>query len=180
MFSHDERLPEAVRRPGIDHRLLAVTRRPGSVVEVTKSLEPVLAHIEDARALAYTADLPGPVKRRLLPFCLARRSLGEGGPRGAGSRVHRDDSTENAGDRPLTQRGGESLARAGTLTTLAALAIFDDREKGSEVMARLNKFGGWAGDAFKGCKEGAHQEYAGDIQLLMNDSERLVERIQAL
>lgn len=54
----------------------------------------------------------------------------------------------------------ESLAKAGTLTTLAALAIFDDREKGSEVMARLNKFGGWAGDAFKGCKEGRAQEWA--------------------
>lgn len=53
----------------------------------------------------------------------------------------------------------ESLAKAGTLTTLAALAIFDDREKGSEVMARLNKFGGWAGDAFKGCKEGRAQEW---------------------
>ncbi|MDP2322027.1 MAG: hypothetical protein Q8O42_22145 [Acidobacteriota bacterium] len=74
----------------------------------------------------------------------------------------------------------ESLAKAGTLTLLGALVLFDDREKGSEVMARLNRFGGWAGDAFKGCKEGTHQEFAGDIQLLIKDTERLTERVQAL
>ncbi len=74
----------------------------------------------------------------------------------------------------------ETSCLVGKLTTLAALAFFDDRERGSEVMARLNKYGGWAGDAFKQCNEGAHKEYAGDLKQLINDSEKLAERIQAL
>ena len=40
VFTHDERLPEAVRRLGIESRMFMVTRRPGSVVEVRKSLDP--------------------------------------------------------------------------------------------------------------------------------------------
>ena len=72
VFTHDERLPEAVRRLGIESRMFMVTRRPGSVVEVRKSLDPVMAHLEDARALAYTADLPGPVLKRIVPgYCRA-------------------------------------------------------------------------------------------------------------
>ncbi|MFA5910375.1 MAG: AAA family ATPase [Vicinamibacterales bacterium] len=41
VFTHDERLPEAVRRLGIESRNIMVTRRPNSVVEVRKSLDPV-------------------------------------------------------------------------------------------------------------------------------------------
>lgn len=171
VFTHDERLPEAVRRLGIDHRMLAVTRRPNSVMELRTALDPVKAHLEDAWALASTRELPGPVMRRVVPgYCrsaleavfigmVRRRMLADG-------RSHTDVE--------------ESLAKAGTLNTLAALALFDDRDRGGDVMARLNKIGRWAGNAFKDCKEGAHQEFAGDIQLLIKDSERLVERIQAL
>jgi hypothetical protein len=46
-------------------------------------------------------------------------------------------------------------------------------------MARLNRYGGWAGDAFKRCNEGAHKEYAGDLKTLIN-TEKLAERIQVL
>jgi len=171
VFTHDERLPEALRRLGIESRMFMVTRRPGSVVEVKKSLDPVRAHIEDALALVHTTNLPNPVLRRTVPgFCRAaleaalisvirRRQLLAGKSHG---------------------EVDEALAKGGKLTPLAALAFFDDRERGSEVMARLNKFGGWAGDAFKQCNEGAHKEYAGDLQQLINDSEKLAERIQAL
>ena len=47
-------------------------------------------------------------------------------------------------------------------------------------MARINKYGTWAGDAFRPCNEGAHKEYAGDLKQLINDSEKLAERIEAL
>ena len=49
----------------------------------------------------------------------------------------------------------EALAKGGKLTTLAALA-------------------------FKQCNEGAHKEYAGDLKMLINDTEKLAERIQQL
>lgn len=66
------------------------------------------------------------------------------------------------------------------MTTLASLALFDDRDRGGEVMARVNKFGTWAGDAFKQCNEGAHKEYAGDLKMLIDDTEKLADRIGAL
>ena len=123
-----------------------VTRRPGSVVEVRKSLDPVPGFCRAALESAFI----GVIRRRQL---LAGKTHGE---------------------------VDEALAKGGKLTPLAALAFFDDRERGGEVMARLNKYGSWAGDAFKQCNEGAHKEYAGDLKMLINDTEKLAERIQQL
>ena len=166
VFTHDERLPEAARRLGIASTILSVTRRLKSQVDIRTSLSPVRANIEDALALVHTTDLPGPVLRRIVPgYCRAaleaafigairRRMLATG---------KTPDQMEDA------------LAKGGKLTTLAAMAFFDDREKGGEVMARVNKFGGWAGDAFKQCNEGAHKEFTGDLKQLINDTEKLAE-----
>jgi hypothetical protein len=72
VFTHDERLPEAVRRLNINATILSVTRRPKSVVELRAALDPVRAHIEDALALVHTTELPKDVLRRLVPgFCRA-------------------------------------------------------------------------------------------------------------
>jgi len=171
VFTHDERLPEAVRRLAIKSTILSITRRPKSVVEVRTALDPVQAHIEDALALVHTTDLPVAVLRRLVPgFCrsaleasfitvLRRRRLAAG-------RLHGEVE--------------EELKKAGKLTPLAALALFDDREKGSDVMKRLNKFGSWAGDVFMQCKEGAHNEVEGNLQLIIRDTERLAAKILEL
>lgn len=171
VFTHDERLPEAVRRLQIKCKILAVTRRPRSVVEVRTSLDPIKANIEDALALVHTTDLPQPVLRRIVPgYCRAaleaafidtvrRRMLAAG---------------------KAAEEIEEALTKGAKLTPLAALAFFDDREKGSDVMARVNKYGGWAGDAFKQCNEGAHKEYAGDVKQLIRDTEKLAERVMAL
>jgi hypothetical protein len=140
VFTHDERLPEAVRRLAIKSTILGITRRPKSVVEVRTSLDPVQGHIEDALALVHTTELPVAVLRRLVPgFCrsaleaafitvVRRRRLAAG-------RLHGDVE--------------EELKGAGKLTPLAALALFDDRNKGGDVVNRLNKLGPWAGDVFK-------------------------------
>src|SRR5712691_3661310 len=53
VFTHDERLPEAVLRLGIEATVLKVTRRPKSVVEIRPGINPVRAHIEDALALVH-------------------------------------------------------------------------------------------------------------------------------
>ena len=155
VFTHDDRLPEAIRRLNIKSTILSITRRPKSVVEVRTALDPVRAHIEDALALVHTTELPLAVLRRLVPgFCrsaleaafitvLRRRRLAAG-------RMHAEVE--------------EELKTAGKLTPLAALALFDDRERGGDVMSRLNKFGSWAGDVFKQCNRGAHDEVAGDLE----------------
>src|SRR5258708_26777268 len=67
VFTHDERLPEAVLRLGIEATVLKVTRRPKSVVEIRPGINPVRAHIQDALALVHATHLPKHVLQRLLP-----------------------------------------------------------------------------------------------------------------
>jgi hypothetical protein len=61
------------------------------------------------------------------------------------------------------------LTSALKMTPLAALAFFDDKERGGDVMKRLNQFGPWAGDAFRQCKEGGHEATTADLNLLIID-----------
>jgi hypothetical protein len=171
VFTHDERLPEAVRRLDIDATILSVTRRPKSVVEIRTALDPVRANIEDALALVHTTQLPRDVLSRLVPgFCRAaleasfisafrRRRLAAG-------QLHGEVE--------------EELKEAGKLTPLAALALFDDKNRGGEVMRRLNQFGGWAGDVFRQCKDGVHEAMTSDLQGLIRDTERLSVKIVEL
>ena len=72
------------------------------------------------------------------------------------------------------------LELAGKLTPLAALALFDDRERGADVMKRLNQIGGWAGDVFKQCKDGVHEVQTADIRLMISDAEKLAKKIAEL
>jgi hypothetical protein len=171
VFTHDERLPEAVRRLNIKSTILSITRRPKSVVEVRTALSPVRAHIEDALALVQTTELPKELLRSLVPgFCrsaleasfislIRRRRLVAG-------RLHAEVE--------------EELKDAGKLTPLAALALFDDKDKGGDVMKRLNQFGPWAGDVFKQAKEGVHEAVAGDLKSMINDTEKLAGKIVEL
>ena len=75
----------------------------------------------------------------------------------------------------------ELLAANAKLTPLASLALFDDRERGSDVMTGLNnRIGRWAGDVFKECKEGAHQGADGDLMGLIRDAEKLTAKLLEL
>jgi ABC-type Mn2+/Zn2+ transport system ATPase subunit len=171
VFTHDERLPEAVRRMDIKATILSLTRRPKSVVEVRTALTPVRAHIEDALALVHTTELPRDILSRVVPgFCRAaleasfmqvvrRRRLAAG-------RQHGEVE--------------EELSTALKFTPLASLALFDDKDRGGDVMKRLNQFGSWAGDVFRQCKEGAHRGTSADLKILIRDAEKLTERVLTL
>ena len=50
VFTHDDRLPEAVAGSAFLPRVISVTRRERSVVEVRETMDPVLAYLDDARA----------------------------------------------------------------------------------------------------------------------------------
>ena len=67
VFTHDDRLPESLRRLKIKHTCKKVTRRPGSVVEVTDSHDPVTQYFMDARAVIADAYLPEEMARRVIP-----------------------------------------------------------------------------------------------------------------
>src|SRR5947208_2890763 len=69
VFTHDDRLPEAVRRMGLDALVVEVTRLEGSVVELRQGLDPVgrRSHLQQDRPdLMAGVQLYGPDARTLL------------------------------------------------------------------------------------------------------------------
>jgi recombinational DNA repair ATPase RecF len=172
VFTHDDRLPEAVRRLEIVATILGVTRREGSVVEVRTEADPVTRAIADARTLAFTTELPLEIARRTVPgFCrlaieaacweVVRRR-----------RLLRGDSFVKV---------EESVAEAKTLTQLASLALYDEKDRGSDVLPRINRdFGPEQGDAFKASNTGPHEGYAGDLKALTQRTSALTTQLRKL
>jgi ATPase subunit of ABC transporter with duplicated ATPase domains len=58
VLTHDDRLPDALRRLLIPATILEVTRREGSLVEIVPSQDPLHRYLGDARQVARTASLP--------------------------------------------------------------------------------------------------------------------------
>jgi energy-coupling factor transporter ATP-binding protein EcfA2 len=172
VLTHDDRLPEAVRRLEIAATVIEVTRRDRSVVELRPVLDPVTRYLDDAFALAKTDELPAVVAERvILGFCrlaleaacatvVRRRRLGRGEPHAEVESL---------------------LESAGRLTVLAALALFDDRDRHGDVMGRLNReHGARAADAFRQCNEGAHGLPPDALMPFVRTVEELTKRVLAL
>ena len=170
VFTHDDRLPEAVRRLALPAAIVEVTRREGSVVEIRRAEDPVGRYIEDALALARTDALPREAAGRVVPgLCrealeaacmesIRRRRIGKGEAHGAVEAV---------------------LQRARGLKPLVALALFDDPERVADVFSRTdNAFGRSGSEILKKCNEGAHMSFGGDLQLLVRDAEKLARWLQ--
>ena len=169
VFTHDDRLPEALRHLQIPATVIEVTRRPGSVVDVREVKSPVRRYFDDAMAIVKTRDLPMDVQRRLVPgFCrlgieaacaaaIRRRRLKAGAP-------HAEIE--------------EVLANQKTSMQQMALALFDDGDRGGEVLKSLNnRWGASAADVFRAVNTGAHEGYEGELERLTREAERLAARI---
>src|SRR4030095_1398979 len=146
VFTHDDRLSEAVRRLDTPAEIVEVTRRDSSVVELRRALDPVGRYLEDAFTVASTADLPSSAAARVVPglCCLAleaacmevvrRRRLTRGEPHAEVERT---------------------LTEAGRLTRLAALAVFDDVERVGDVLPHLDhEVGPGGAETLPPCQEG--------------------------
>ncbi len=146
VFTHDDRLPEAVRRLDIAAEIVEVTRRENSVVDVRRALDPVGRYLEDALAIAGTAELPESAAARVVPG-LCRLALEAA-------------CMEVVRRRRLTR--GESygeverlLEEAEGLSALAGLALFDDAKRGKDVQKRLEKeAGAELAETYKRCETG--------------------------
>ncbi len=168
VFTHDDRLPEAVRRLDIDANVMEVTRREGSVVEVRRAMDPVRRYIEDALALAYMDGLPPDASRRVIPG-LCREAL----EAACMETVRR----RRIGRGEAHQAVEKALIGAQTLTKLAALAIFDDGERGGDVMRWINAKERSFGDAFMACNRGAHGVVGAELMQLIRDVEKLAKTV---
>lgn len=146
VFTHDSRLPEAVRRLRIPATILEVVRRERSEIDVVPSDDPVERALKDARTIASHPRLPVQVGPAVLPgLCRValdaafvemarRRLLGEGA------------------DHDTVER---RIAEARPTGRIAALAL-GVGSTGEVARWLTQNIGPWAGDVFVACNKGTH------------------------
>jgi recombinational DNA repair ATPase RecF len=170
VFSHDDRLADAVRRLPDPARILEVRRCEQSRVTVVTSSDPVERYLSDAYAVIQDKELPDDLRRTIVACC-CRGAL---------------EAASQAKVRRVRLGRGEShtdvdaaLAKAVKTHTKVALAVFDDARRDRDLYARLNRdLGHWASDALRTCKEGTHGICGGDVSTLVDDVRRLAAWIQ--
>ena len=172
VFTHDDRLPEAIRRLQIEADLIAVTRSEHSVVQCRQVSDPVSRYLDDARAIERTPGLPAEAARRSASLflrlaieaaCTARvrqRRIGRGEP-------HAEVETL------LEQADGNRLV---------ALAFFDDAEQHSDVRRRItSSTDAETAESYGVIQAGAHTGESSGFtpQRLLRAAERVVKIIRA-
>ena len=172
VFTHDERLPEAVRRLNIDATVLGVTRRPLSKVEVKPLLDPVNRYIEDARALLKEPTLPDEVARRVVPgFC--RHAI----EAGCATAVRRRRLAR--GDRHVDVEA--ALTGARRLYSQMSLALYDEPDRGGDVLSTVRaKWGAQRVDAVRAANAGSHEKVDCDLHDLVTHSAVLARELAGL
>ncbi|MFC9475934.1 AAA family ATPase [Nocardia sp. NPDC056952] len=165
VFTHDLRLPEAVRRLQIPATVLEVQRRERSVVEIHRSTDPVHRYLDDARALARTPHLPREEGNEIVTMCcrLALESA-------ATSRVRRV-----LGENGLAQAAiDEQLDATDRTVQKLALALYFDRTRESDVLARMDsELGSWASEVVRACNKGAHGSTPEQLGELVKRTEKI-------
>ena len=171
VFTHDQRLPDAVRHLMIPATVVEVTRRPGSVVDTRVLESPVKRYFDDAMTIVRTEDLPAEVQQRLVPgFCRS------GVEAACADAVRRRRLKAGA----MHQDIEAALEDAETLRKRLALALFDDVAKAGDVGRSLNNRWSGAATVFHALNEGSHGGYDGGLERLTRDAERLAGRIGEL
>jgi len=148
VFTHDDRLPAALRYLDLPARIVQVIRHAESIVEVHPAGDPAAQHLDDARALLADQAVPEPVAGQVVPnLCrtaveavcfeiVRRRRLSRGDPH---------------------QAVEDTLTATHRLVPRLALAIFDDPERAGDVYTWLNNHVGvWATDLVKALNTGSH------------------------
>ena len=170
VFTHDERLPAAARRLGIEHNLLAVTRRENSQVQCQLDQAPVQRHLDDARAVRLTDGLNDDTRRRVIPgFC--RQAL-------EAACVEAVWLARTSAGRDYA-RTEHDVTQAQTLNDKLKLVLLDDPSGNHQAMrnALYRDFGRLARDIVDACNRGAHGDWTGGLDELIDGTEWLAKRI---
>ncbi|MEV0895622.1 AAA family ATPase [Actinoplanes sp. NPDC049802] len=170
VFTHDDRLPEAVRRLGLEATVWEAGRRERSVVELRKAADPASRYLADAYALAAAQTLPEDARFPVVAgFC--RSALEAAGMDHYRARRYRDGATH----REVESR----LAEADTVKQRLTLAFLGDLGRGGELYTYLNRtYGGWAADTVRAVAEGAHGARRMPMRSLVANTSDLVEKLQ--
>ncbi|MFF0495555.1 AAA family ATPase [Nocardia aobensis] len=157
VFTHDERLAEAVRRLRLDATVLDVQRREHSRVEVRAVEDPVQRYLGDARALLRTRQLPKAIATELVITCC--RSAIEAA---ALARARRELLAAGIDHREVQRR----VDRARTTWETVALAVFGVPDRVDDLNDYLDREAPWARAVVRDATAGAHiriQRRSGDL-----------------
>lgn len=170
VFTHDDRLPAALRQLQLPATVWAVTRRERSVVSLKKVDDPVSRYLDDARALARTDQLP-PMVRAVAVAGMCRGAL-----EAACVEVVRSRELDAGVPHESVERQLES---AHSVQEMVALALFGSASRSGEVVARVRALGGQACvQAFWDAKRGVHDPVQGDLRRFVEDTERLTKALR--
>ncbi|RJO79980.1 hypothetical protein D5S18_01655 [Nocardia panacis] len=166
VFTHDERLAEAVRRMQLDATVLEVQRRERSVVEVRVASDPVRRYLDDARSLIRTPQLPARIADELVATCC--RSAVEAASL---ARARRNLLSDGMNHREVERH----IESAQTTRAMVALAVMGVGAKVDD----LNKFltvreGRWVVDALRDATAGAHVPIGRGMRELIAETEKFV------
>ena len=170
VFTHDNRLADAVRQLSIPATILEVTRRPRSAMDVRRCLDPVKQALKDAGDLRRDDKVPAEVARRVVPG-LCRTALEAAFTEAFWRRQLRAGLTRAAIEASLA-------ASRRQLTPTAALGLFGAADQGGQVLPTLNRWGSRYADTFQALNRAAHIPYPGDVGQLISDSRQFVAKIE--
>lgn len=171
VLTHDERLPEAVRRLQVPATIVEVTRREGSVIELRQTLDPVSRAIQDALAVARTDNLPAGAARVVPGLCRVAIEAA------SGAVVRRRRLTRGQEHDALEVE----LLSVTTLNQWLSLALFDSPIRGGEILKTLaNRYGRDVVDNLQALKEGAHKGTPRDLDNMVRLTDRLTREILKL
>jgi len=168
VFTHDDRLPAAVRRLDIDARILTVSRMAHSRVKVSEGGNPALRYLADAKTIACDTNLD-PTVRGTVVCNLVRDAL----EYACHERVRARDF--RAG-RPVAETEAALDAARGLRPTLA-LALLGDAQRANELRDSLRRLHPAAPQVVPHANNGAHGAAGVDLVRLVNDAESVVERL---
>lgn len=170
VFTHDDRLADAVRRLETPATVWEVQRGERSVVELRYSEDPVSRYLDDARAMALTDDLPADLRGELVATCC--RSAVEAASHAKIRRVRLGRGERHTDVEHL-------IAEAKSTSNTVTLAVLDDPRKGADLLRTVREQqGAGAVEALQRCRQGAHHGLSGDLRPFVNDVKRLTDWIQ--
>jgi energy-coupling factor transporter ATP-binding protein EcfA2 len=170
VFSHDERLPEAIRRLEIEARIVRVQREAQSRVRVLAVSTPSERYLTEAQAMS-KAEMPPRTIPIVVPgFC---RSAIEAA---CETKIRRD----------LISRGvthvevDAEIEKLTSVTTWLAKALGYDVAQGLELMREIERLGGpGAAKAVRLTRRATHEQLAGlDLPELIRDTRQLVKELE--
>lgn len=169
VFTHDDRLPEAVRRLKLAATVLQVGRRSRSQVSVSVSRTPLVRHLADARHMARSPRIPEEVRRRVVP------TLCRGAVEAACAELVRARVVSEGLD---AQVADEQLRAAHTLRELLSLALLDGDADHADLTEALRRRGGPDASALVAAlNAGAHGGYRDSVLQLQTRTENLVHAL---